>query len=144
MKSLDLSKLISVNVVAGVVIIENSKVLLVQEAYELFRGQWNLPAGMVDLGETIEDAAVREAKEEAGLDVEIIQHLQVLHVAADRPVIHSYLARRIGGKIQFDPDEIMDVRWFSFDDIKTMKNLRNNQNIRGAVEKARRYMARKE
>lgn len=129
----DESKLAKVSVVAGVVIVEDRKVLLVQEAFEKVRGQWNLPAGKVDKDETIEEAAVREAKEESGLDVVLGKHLITVHQSIDRPVLHAFLAIKQDGEVVFDPDEILDARWFSFQEVMTMSGLRNEEYIRGAV-----------
>lgn len=136
MKSLDKSKLVSVNVVAAVVLIREKKVLLVQEAFEAFRGQWNLPAGMVDLGETIEEAAVREAKEESGFDVKLIRQLLVMHQAIDRPVLHAYSAEITGGELQFDPEELLDAQWFDVDEVMKMDGLRNNEFTRSSIRLA--------
>lgn len=60
-------------VVAGCVIKKDGNYLLVQERQPKVYGKWNLPAGHVDKDETIEQAAVREAKEETGYEVELIK-----------------------------------------------------------------------
>jgi 8-oxo-dGTP diphosphatase len=136
MKSLDVTKLASVNVVAGVVIIKEDKVLLVQEAYETVRGKWNLPAGKVDLGETVEEAAVREAKEETGLDVKLIRQILVMHQAIDRPVLHAFTAEITGGELKFEPEELLDAGWFTIDEVMRMDGLRNNEFIRNSIKLA--------
>src|SRR5687767_11297013 len=53
----------------GVVVVRDGKVLLIQRGREPGRGLWAVPGGMVDLGETCQEAARREAQEETGLDV---------------------------------------------------------------------------
>ncbi len=133
MKSLDKSKLASVGVVAAVVIVRNGKVLLVQEAFKAFREQWNFPAGMVDIGEAIEEAAIREAKEESGFDVKLGKELLVMHQAIDRPVLHAFLAEIIGGELKFDTEEILDVKWFDVETVMHMDGLRNNDFMRGSI-----------
>ena len=55
----------------GAVIIDDGKVLLIRRRYEPLAGQWSLPGGAVDIGETLEAATAREMKEETGLDVEV-------------------------------------------------------------------------
>jgi ADP-ribose pyrophosphatase YjhB (NUDIX family) len=51
----------------GVIINENNEILLVQEHGGFRRGQWNIPSGRLDLGESLPQAAVREIREETGL-----------------------------------------------------------------------------
>ena len=58
------------SIVVGGVLEKDGKYLLVQEAQERCRGKWSIPAGRLDMNETILDAAKREIKEESGLDVE--------------------------------------------------------------------------
>lgn len=50
---------------------EQDRVLLIRRGHEPFREVWSLPGGKVDAGETVEQAAVREVKEEVGVDVEL-------------------------------------------------------------------------
>ena len=136
MSTYDPSTFAMVPVVAGVVIVKDGKVLLVQEAFEKVRGLWNLPAGHVDIGETLEQAAKREAKEETGLDVELGAHLITVHSSLERPVLHAYLVTNFSGEISFDKEELLDVKWFDANDIMSMDGLRNNEYIRGAIEAA--------
>lgn len=105
-------------VVAGCVIRnDDGKYLLVQEGQPKVYGQWNVTAGHVDKGESIEAAAIREAKEETGLDVEIVEKLGVWHESVESPVFHLFNVRVLGGKIKPENDEILDVGWFSYDEI---------------------------
>jgi mutator protein MutT len=55
----------------GAVVVRDGKALIVKRAHEPRKGEWSLPGGRVELGESLEDAARREIKEETGLDVEI-------------------------------------------------------------------------
>ncbi len=109
-------------VVAGCVIRnEEGKFLLVQEKQPKVYGLWNLPAGHVDKGEYIEHAAVREAKEETGYDVELGDKIDIYHETVESPVRHAFKAKIIGSELIVQPDEILDVKWFSFDEITAMK-----------------------
>lgn len=125
-------------IVCGVVIENDGKFLLVQERKPSVYGKWNLPGGRVDEGESLEEAAVREAKEECGFDVEILDHVLTLHQTVDSPVLHAYLVKVTGGELNWPKDEMLDVRWFTYEEIKNMKDeLRNADYILGAIESAR-------
>ncbi|MGH9172982.1 MAG: NUDIX domain-containing protein, partial [Vicinamibacterales bacterium] len=54
----------------GAVIVLDGRVLLIKRAHEPRKGEWSLPGGRVELGETLADATRREIKEETGLDVD--------------------------------------------------------------------------
>lgn len=120
-------------VIAGVVICQDDKFLLVQEKQQKAYKQWNLPGGRVDVGETIEQAAIREAKEEAGYDVELGQELIVLHLDIKTPVLHVFAATIVGGSLAFPEDEILDAKWFSYEEL-TKLDLRNTRYVLGAID----------
>ena len=58
--------------VGGIVLDDDGRLLMIQRGTEPDLGRWSLPGGRVELGETDEEAAVREVREETGLDVEVI------------------------------------------------------------------------
>jgi 8-oxo-dGTP diphosphatase len=62
----------------GAVILDGDRVLLIKRAHEPLKGQWSLPGGGVELGETLERAVAREVQEETGLDVEVGPIVDVL------------------------------------------------------------------
>ena len=114
-------------VVAGGIIEKDGKYLLVQETQEHCRGQWNIPAGGVDDGENVIDAAKREVFEETGCKVEITGILEIVNRnLEDRDVIiFIFDTKLIEENIQIDGEEISDVKWFSYEEILNMKdNLR--------------------
>jgi 8-oxo-dGTP diphosphatase len=53
----------------GAVVVRDGKALIVKRAHEPRKGEWSLPGGLLELGESLQDAAQREIKEETGLDV---------------------------------------------------------------------------
>lgn len=124
---------VKVIVVAGVVIKHDGKFLLVQEKQPKVYKKWNLPAGHVDEGETLEQAATREAKEETGFDVIVAERLIVLHQTAESPVLHAFRAEITGGELDFPEDEILDARWFTLDEVEKL-DLRNPDYILGAIK----------
>lgn len=129
-------QLATIFIVAGVVIHQDNKYLLVQERQPKAYKKWNLPAGKVDKGETIEQAAIREAKEEVGYDVELGSKLLVVHVSIDTPVLHAFEAKITGGTLVFPKGELLDAKWFSYEEIKTL-DLRNTDYILGAIDISR-------
>ena len=58
-------------VAVGAVILDGDRVLLVQRGHEPLKGEWSLPGGAVELGESLEEALVREVREETSLDVTV-------------------------------------------------------------------------
>ncbi|MFA6445631.1 MAG: NUDIX hydrolase [Candidatus Paceibacterota bacterium] len=113
---------IKVEVVAGAIIKKDGKYLLLQEKQPRAYGLWNFPAGKVDVGESTEQAAIREVKEESGYDVELIRQINIFHGTATSVVKHIFEGKIIGGELKFPEDEIMDAQWFTFSEIKLMKD----------------------
>jgi ADP-ribose pyrophosphatase YjhB (NUDIX family) len=102
---------------AGVILIENGELLWVKRKFEPRRGQWTLPAGFVEYDEHVEECAVRETKEETGLDVEL-SGLWGAYMAMDDPrvrvVLLLYTATRKGGTLT-PGDDAVEARFFPVD-----------------------------
>ncbi len=102
----------------GVLIRKGEEYLLIRRAAEPDKGLWSVPGGIVELGEKIRDAATREAREETGLDVEIIGDLGVVDKIvlddAGRVKYHfaivDYLAEPISGEMHHH-DDALDALW---------------------------------
>lgn len=105
------------HVVAANLVEQEGKYLLVQEGKESVRGEWNLPAGGVDSDEKIKKAAVREAKEETGLEVKPDRFLGVFVDESDMSdanvlvFVFKTKAEKLNPEIP-ESDEIMDVAFF--------------------------------
>ena len=104
----------------GAIIIEGERVMLVKRAHPPIQGQWSIPGGVLEVGEMVREAAVREAREETGLVVEVGELLGVydrIIRGSDRRVQYHYLlvdflCRRVGGELQAASDAA-EVGWFT-------------------------------
>jgi ADP-ribose pyrophosphatase YjhB (NUDIX family) len=111
----------------GAIIIENPRVVLVKRAHPPIQGQWSIPGGVLEVGELVRDAAVREAREETGLIVEPGELLgvydRVLRAADGRVQYHyvlvDFLCRVVGGELKAAGDAA-DVRWFTWKELPTL------------------------
>jgi ADP-ribose pyrophosphatase YjhB (NUDIX family) len=130
--------------VAGVVLNKEGKYLLVQEKKASVYGKWNLPAGKVDEGysleetavkEAREETAVKEAREETGFSVELKGKLGIYQDKVDEPVKHIFEAEIIGGDLAFPKNEILDAKWFTFQEILDMKKDLRVDCVWQAIEK---------
>lgn len=99
-------------IVVDVVIPSEDGVVLIRRGTDPHEGMWALPGGFVEVGETVENAAVREAKEETNLDIEL-ERLVGVYSEPDRDprghnVSVAFLARVIGGEAEAatDADEV--------------------------------------
>jgi 8-oxo-dGTP diphosphatase len=86
-------------------------VVLVRRAIEPGYGKWVFPGGYVDRGEALTAAAVREAREECGLDVRLDGLVNIYSYPGRAPVIVVYAATAVGGSLSVD-DECLESREF--------------------------------
>ena len=129
-------------IAAGGIIEQEGKYLLIQEAREDIHGKWNLPAGQLDPGETVSEAAKREIYEECGFRVELTGVCQIgSWKLVDNIAIGIIFSTKIvGGEINFNPDEIMDAKWFTYDEILAMRSeLRSADFLIGAINNLRSH-----
>lgn len=109
-------------VVVGCLIKKDGKYLLVQEKQPKAYGLWNLPAGHVDKGETLEIAAIREVKEETGYNAQLVKEIALYHETAQQTIKHIFSADIIGGELTPQEDEILDVKWLTFDEVSVIND----------------------
>lgn len=102
--------------VVGSVVERSGRILLCRRAIEPRKGFWTLPAGYLELGETAEEGAVREAAEEAAAHISIDRLLAVYSVPRIGQVQIIYRAELRGDIIAPGP-ESLEVRLFAWDDI---------------------------
>src|SRR3954469_16357759 len=104
----------------GAVIVEKGRVLLIKRGKAPLLGEWSIPGGMLELGETLRQAAEREALEETGLVVRASELLGIFdRIVADEAGRHQYhyvlidfLCEVISGELQAAGDAA-DAQWFT-------------------------------
>ncbi len=101
---------------AGAILVEEGKILLVKRAHPPAIGDWCIPAGYMEWNEHPEETAIRELKEETGLDIKLTGFFEV-YSGDDDPrsnaVLILYLADRVGGKLEA-MDDALEVAYFGF------------------------------
>jgi len=90
---------------------EASRIVLVRRAIDPGYGKWVFPGGYVDRGEEVHVAAVREAREEAGLEIRLEHLINVYSYPGPAPVIIVYAASILGGELVHD-EESLEARYF--------------------------------
>src|SRR6202453_4425784 len=105
---------------------KDRRVLLIRRGTPPLLGEWSLPGGVLECGETLREAVVREAREETGLIVETVDMLGVYErVIRDGARVRyhygliDFLCRPLGGKLKSGSDAA-DVRWFTRDELPAL------------------------
>ena len=130
-------------IIVGGIIEKSGKYLLVQEAQQKCYKKWNFPAGHLDYKESLEEGAIREIKEETGCDVELDGICCIANriLENDLFVMIIFNAKLIKETIKFDEEEILDVKWFDYDEIvKEMDNQLRGDYVKKAVINQKRNL----
>jgi len=107
---------------------DDRRVLLIRRGQAPLLGEWSLPGGVLECGETLREAVTREAREETGLIIETLDMLGVYErVIRDDEgraryhyVLLDFLCRAVGGDLKAASDAA-DVRWFTRDELPALK-----------------------
>jgi len=102
----------------GAIILERDRVLMAQRGKQPQKGQWSLPGGLLELGETLADGVRREVREETGLEIRPLGVLEVferiVRDSAGAPEYHyvliDYICRATGGTLHAG-DDVCAVEW---------------------------------
>ncbi len=127
--------------VGAFIINENNELLLQKRAVPAEKDHWSIPGGRVEMFETLEEATIRETKEETDLDVKIISLMGVCNHIIKEENAHwvsaSYLCKIEKGEPKImEPDKASDMQWFSLDNlpqkitITTKKALKDYKKIK--------------
>ena len=112
----------------GAIIIEGDRVVLVKRLHPPLQAEWSIPGGVLEVGEMVREAAIREAREETGLNVEPGELLGVYDRVLRNPerrvqyhyVLIDFLCRRVAGDIAAASDAA-EVRWFTQEELPGLK-----------------------
>ena len=113
----------------GCIVIDNGKVLLIQH----LKGHWDIPKGHMEAGETEQETALREVKEETGVDVEIISDkkstLEYTVENGNLKEVIYFIAKKIGGEEKAQETEVSEIRWLAFDEAVEMLTYDNSKEL---------------
>jgi ADP-ribose pyrophosphatase YjhB (NUDIX family) len=112
----------------GALIIKGDRILLVERGGQPLKGYWSIPGGLVDVGEKLNDAIIREVREETGLDVKPLKVIEIFErimrdtkgVAEYHYVLIDYLCRVTGGDLKA-ADDAAGVEWVRRKDLAARK-----------------------
>lgn len=111
----------------GALVVENGRVALIRRGKAPLQGEWSIPGGMLELGETLRQGAEREALEETSLVVHATELLGVFDRVVpdnDGKIIYHYvlidfLCQRISGELHAGADAA-GAKWFTADEVATL------------------------
>jgi 8-oxo-dGTP diphosphatase len=114
----------------GGVIVQEGRVLLIRRGQAPLKGEWSLPGGVVELGETLEQAVCREVLEETGFVVEVLEVVKAFdRISRDGEgrvqyhyVLVDFLCRVVGGALACGSDAL-EGRWAAVDDLEGLTPL---------------------
>lgn len=120
----------------GAIIIQGDQVALVKRGHPPLQGKWSIPGGVLEIGETLRKATIREALEETGLTVEPGELLGVFErVLPDEQgkmkyhyVLIDFLCRPVAGKL-IAGDDADEVRWFRREDLAPLQLARETEEV---------------
>ncbi|HWR53298.1 MAG TPA: NUDIX hydrolase [Bryobacteraceae bacterium] len=126
----------------GAIIREGGRIVLIERGHEPLKGEWSLPGGVVEVGETLKAAIRREVREETGLEIEPLSVVEiferVMRDAEGRAEYHyvlvDYLCRAIGGELRAG-DDVSAAIWVT---PAELSNYRITEGTVAVIEKALR------
>lgn len=136
----------------GAIIIDGDRVVLVKRAHPPLQAQWSIPGGVLEVGEFVREAAIREAREETGLIVEpgallgVYDRILRIDTRGSGPsgpqsstnlnrvqyhyVLIDFLCKPIGGELRADSDA-SEARWFTRQELPVLNLAPDTQDVIG-------------
>ncbi len=122
--------------VTALVLNEENQILLGRRAVEPAKGGWCLPGGFMETGETIEEAALRELKEETGINGRIVSFVGFFYqesIYYGSIIIFGYRVEMMDGVLKAD-DDMEALQYFELDDLPEVAFL-SHKNLIGVLKK---------
>lgn len=121
--------------VVSVSITKDKELLMIEEKRDSGINQWNFPSGRIEKNEDIMVAAIREVKEETGLDVELLLTTGVYNFtsdSSDQIILFHFIGEIVSGEVSLREEAITNFKWVHSKDILAMTDgsLRNAKVIR--------------
>lgn len=113
---------------AGAAVLDGCNKVLLQKRTD--KDCWGFPGGLTELGESFSETAVREVKEETGLEVEVDELIGIYSKYSHefpngdqiQPILAFFICHKTGGEFYCDKKETLDLRYFSFDEKPELLN----------------------
>jgi NAD+ diphosphatase len=104
----------------AIVLVKRNNELLLTRKAEWPPGRYSLVAGFLDLGESLEECAIREVKEETGIEITNVCYVGSQNWPFPAQLMAGFVADYAGGEIIVDNHELEDARWFRNDELPTL------------------------
>jgi 8-oxo-dGTP diphosphatase len=120
----------------AIIILPKNKILLIKRTTPPFIGFWALPGGRSEPGEAAEQTAIREVKEETGLDVQVVRKVgeyreQGIQAGQEYDYYPAcFLVKKVGGEIRKQESEISEIKLFNFDELPDVLAFEHAQMVR--------------
>lgn len=125
---------------AGCVIFNDQGQILLQKRRD--KELWGFMGGIIELGESASEAAIREVFEESGLVVKIEKLLGIYTKYFDeyqngdktQPIIHMFIAKTVGGSLIVENDETMELKYFDLNNVPELFNQQHNDILNDVIQ----------
>lgn len=109
----------------SIVLVKRGKELLLTRKSEWAAGRYSLVAGFVDFGESLEECAIREVREETGISITNVRYVGSQNWPFPAQIMAGFVADYAGGDVKVDSNELEDARWFAADLLPSLPSRRS-------------------